>query len=64
MANFRVHARPRAIGIHSFTTGFISSPELTPRTESDILAKALWLERHGREDEAELLLDRYCVSKR
>lgn len=29
--------------------------------ETDVLAEALWLENHGRIEEAERLLDEYCA---
>ncbi len=35
-------------------------PSLRRPTEQDILARALWLERHGRESEAVEYLDRAC----
>ena len=64
MANFEVCKLHNTLGVFSFTTGFIASPKREPRTEDEILAEALWLERHGRDDEALRLLDRYCASKR
>lgn len=63
MANFGVHTRG-AIGIYSFTTGFIPSPERKPRNDNEMQAWLLWLERHGFEDEAHRLLDRYCENKK
>lgn len=35
----------------------------TPKTESDVLAQAMWLERHGRPDEAETLIDQFLESQ-
>ena len=63
MSNYGICTR-HTIGVYSFTTGFTASPKREPRTETDILAKALWLERNGKEDEAMQLLDRYCASRR
>jgi hypothetical protein len=34
-----------------------------PKTESEVLAQAMWLEKHGRPDEAETLIDRFLDSQ-
>lgn len=59
-------AAGRVCGVHSWTEGF--KPLKCPRkvaTEDDILAVALWLEKHGKPEEAlaylELHLDRPAV---
>jgi len=31
----------------------------TPKTESDVLAQAMWLEKHHRHDEADELIERF-----
>lgn len=50
------------VGVASFTTGFVSRKDTTRFTsEKDVLARALWLERHGRCEEADKLLDRWCA---
>ena len=48
------------VGYFSFTTGFVASPQPVLKSEDDILAHALWLERHGREEEALAFLERRC----
>ncbi len=51
------------VGAFSFTTGFVPRKCTTSRmSEKDVLARALWLERHGRQDEAENLIDRWSAS--
>jgi hypothetical protein len=47
--------------ICSWTTGVTSIPRHRRRyiTEDDVLARALWLERNGKEEEAEEVLDTY-----
>jgi hypothetical protein len=50
------------VGAFSFTTGFVSHTFTTrPMKEDDVMATALWLEKHGHRDEGELLLDRWCA---
>ena len=50
------------VGVSSFTTGFVPRKSTTrPTSEKDVLAHALWLERHGRCEEADNLLDRWCA---
>ena len=51
------------LGVYSFTTGFIRSPIPKMKTETDILAHALWLERQGATEEAWLFLSQYCDKK-
>ena len=51
------------VGAFSFTTGFVPRKCTTSRmSENDVLARALWLERHGRHDEAEMLISRWSTS--
>ena len=51
------------VGAFSFTTGFVPRKCTTLRTsENDVLARALWLERHGRQDEADTLISRWSAS--
>lgn len=38
-----------------------ATPRLRPLGQDDILARALWLERRGREEEAVEYLDRECA---
>lgn len=35
----------------------------TPKTESDVLAQAMWLVKHGKPDEADDLLERFLDSQ-
>ena len=50
------------VGAFSFTTGFVPRKCTTLRTsENDVLARALWLERHSRQDEADKLIDRWSA---
>ena len=48
-------------GVHSWTEGY--RPLATPRkrrpSENDILATALWLEKHGRGEEALAYIERF-----
>lgn len=57
-------ARGRVLGVVSFTTGFIPC-RVTPKrlSESDVLARALWLERHEQPEEADRLLDQWCKGR-
>ena len=49
------------VGIVSFTTGFVPRQCTARRmSEDDVQAQALWLERHGRNDDAEMLIERWC----
>jgi hypothetical protein len=56
------------MGAASFTTGFISTPRkwvgLGSVSETDILAECLWLERHGCQEEADTLLERWTCLQR
>ncbi|MBP9668924.1 MAG: hypothetical protein KBE09_01405 [Candidatus Pacebacteria bacterium] len=49
---------------YSFTTGvkLVEAPRL--KTENDVLSHALWLVNHGKDEEAERFLDRYCSQSR
>ena len=49
------------VGILSFTTGFVPR-KCTPRrmSDNDVQATCLWFERHGRNEDAETLLNRHC----
>jgi hypothetical protein len=60
MSQQYVTSRNGVIGVFSFTMGFTASPRPALKTDDDYLAQALWLERHGRQDEAFELLDRRC----
>jgi hypothetical protein len=48
------------LGVFSWTDGF--KPARLPQSvsETDVLSRCMWLERHGRDDEADLLLQQYC----
>lgn len=50
------------VGVFSFTTGFVRR-KCTPHrmTETDVLAMALWLERHNRPEEGEVLIEQWCA---
>ncbi len=53
-------ATKRGIIISSFATGtFVLQIEHRIRNDNDALAKALYLERHGKQEEAEKLLERW-----
>ena len=45
----------------SFTDGTRPCFVARQQDERDVLAEALWLERHGRVEEAERVLDAYCL---
>lgn len=51
----------RVCGVHSWTEGFraLSPPRKRRPSEDDILASALWLEKHGRGDEALAYIERF-----
>lgn len=53
----RVHGR---LVIVSWTEGCKECPIPKLRTEADWMRHLLYLENHGRADEADLLLQRYC----
>lgn len=48
--------------VYSWTTGVMPCRIPTKSSEDDVLARALWLVRNGREDEADVLLEKYCTS--
>ncbi|TSC62521.1 MAG: hypothetical protein G01um101448_440 [Parcubacteria group bacterium Gr01-1014_48] len=52
--------------ICSWSAGVISitPPRRRYITEDDVLARALWLERNGKKEDAEEVLDAYIVSLR
>lgn len=50
--------------VYDFTIGFMPAKFKQHKTESDILALALWLERKGDVDEADRVLECYCSSLR
>ena len=52
-------------GVHSWTEGFtaLKCPTRKVRTEDDVLAVALWLEKHGRQDEALAYLEHFIERK-
>lgn len=60
MPQLRIIHNQNFSGVHSFTDGFVPAPKPKLKSEDDILAHALWLERHGRECEALAFLDRIC----
>ena len=47
--------------VHDFTRGsrIIQAPRLRRETENDAMAHALWLENHGRAEEADEYLEAY-----
>lgn len=48
--------------VRSWTDGDVVAKQPTrPLRECDVLARALYLERNGKIDEAELLLESYCA---
>lgn len=50
------------VGAVSFTTGFVPLKRtLRKMSECDVLAMAMWLENHGRQDEGLTLIDRWCA---
>jgi hypothetical protein len=58
------HSRTmRTFGYFSFASGFVPSPAPRMKTEADVLAHALWLERYCSEDEAWLFIERHCANK-
>jgi hypothetical protein len=59
MADLLIVVTPKGLGTFSFPCGLIVKRPKEKKSEDDILARALWLERHGKSDDAEALLDRY-----
>lgn len=50
------------LGVSSWTTGFVPHKRTTRKmSERDVLSMALWLENHGRRDEADDLIEQYCA---
>jgi len=49
----------RVLGVHTWTEGFkpLKCPRKRVMTEDDILAVALWFEKHGQEDAALAFLE-------
>ncbi|MBI2030813.1 hypothetical protein HYT05_04285 [Candidatus Kaiserbacteria bacterium] len=63
--NVVLSADGRVCGVHDWTEGAKPlTPPHKPATEDDILARAVWLDRRGQNDEAEALLDRYLAGRR
>lgn len=55
----------RVAGTLSWTVGFVElSPPPMKWTDTDVLARCIYLEKHGRQQEALELLDRYLSSKK
>lgn len=56
----------RGTFVFSFTTGIMTFqvPDWQIRNDTDALAYALYLERRGRNDEAECFLETYLAQKR
>ena len=52
------------LGVFSWTTGFKETTPPTWRSEHVFLCHLLWLEKHGRSEEADLLLELYCRERR
>ena len=52
----------KVVGVASFTDGFVPLKR-TPRrmSENDILATAMWLEKHDRQDEGLTLIDQWSA---
>jgi hypothetical protein len=48
------------LGVASWTHGFMPTPLPPLKTEQEFLLHLVWLERHGRSEEADQLLERYC----
>jgi hypothetical protein len=63
MAQMMIVAFRSTVGTYSFSSGFAPAPVPKPSTEEEILRHALYLERHGREDEALAYLERRCPKK-
>jgi hypothetical protein len=55
--NITVH--PAGVLIHSFVDGTRVARPKPRETEADALAYALWLEGHGKREEAEQYLEEY-----
>jgi hypothetical protein len=54
----------RLVVRNTFADGTMVCTLTAPRrtSENDILAHALWLERHGRAEEASEFLDKWCIA--
>ena len=50
--------------VHDFTTGTKPAKLKPQKTERDVLALALWLERSGNVDEADRVIERFCSTVR
>jgi len=51
----------RTYGIFMWSSGYRRVvPSDKPISETDVLAQALWLERHGRSGDADTLIDYFC----
>lgn len=53
----RVNGR---LGVYSWTSGFKETPVPKPKTEDDFIRLLVWMEKSGRGEEADLLLQQYC----
>jgi hypothetical protein len=50
--------------VYSWTTGLrVAQRVFRIITEDDVMAYCMWLERHGRPEDAECVLDTYCSRK-
>lgn len=54
----------QVMGVVSFTTGFVPRKKSVNKlSEVDVLSRALWLEKHGKAEEADALLDQWCHTR-
>lgn len=60
MADRKIKRVKGRLVIYSWTEGFKVCPTPKLKTEEDWMRHLLYLENHGRADEADLLLQRYC----
>jgi hypothetical protein len=50
--------------VHTWTSGLrVVAHAFRIVTEEDVLARCMWLERRGRQADAECLLEEYCSRK-
>jgi hypothetical protein len=63
MAEAMIVHRNGSIFLFSWPRGFKKANPPNKHTDDTVLAKAMWLERHGRSDEADELIERWTSAK-
>lgn len=63
MADMVIYRIREEFYVSSWTFGCKKSQPPSRTTEDSVMAEAMWLVQHGKSDEAEMLIERWCQSK-